>query len=203
MRLSKVMYGSTCADMQVDVMGKCLRSIKHVVGPFSGLSLTATMDNSDMELSPHSRSNSSSSSSTPKPEKPLSDCERRRNAMERLNKQHIMIGGYKNYLDSTRHLKDETGVRNDMEKHLKETMEARDLLKRKNTKYNSDDFVFPSKTARPTTPTKVLEPVEVQNSYDNLDQDPETSVPETIDILAPSPPLPIFLKIKDNYIESN
>ncbi|GFS67811.1 transposable element Tcb1 transposase [Trichonephila clavipes] len=31
-RLSKVMYGSTCADMQVDVVGKCLSSIKHVVG---------------------------------------------------------------------------------------------------------------------------------------------------------------------------
>ncbi|GFV34061.1 transposable element Tcb2 transposase [Trichonephila clavipes] len=31
-RLSKVMYGSTCADMQVDVMGECLTSIKHVVG---------------------------------------------------------------------------------------------------------------------------------------------------------------------------
>ncbi|GFX01390.1 transposable element Tcb2 transposase [Trichonephila clavipes] len=30
-RLSKVMYGSTCADMQVDVMGECLSSIKHVV----------------------------------------------------------------------------------------------------------------------------------------------------------------------------
>ncbi|GFW85762.1 transposable element Tcb1 transposase [Trichonephila clavipes] len=29
--LSKVMYGSTCADMQVDVMGECLSSIKHVV----------------------------------------------------------------------------------------------------------------------------------------------------------------------------
>ncbi|GFU11938.1 hypothetical protein TNCV_1484051 [Trichonephila clavipes] len=26
------MYGSTCADMQVDVMGECMRSIKHVVG---------------------------------------------------------------------------------------------------------------------------------------------------------------------------
>ncbi|GFW55096.1 transposable element Tcb1 transposase [Trichonephila clavipes] len=26
------MYGSTYADMQVDVMGECLRSIKHVVG---------------------------------------------------------------------------------------------------------------------------------------------------------------------------
>ncbi|GFX54977.1 transposable element Tcb2 transposase [Trichonephila clavipes] len=31
-RLSKVMYGSTCADMQVDVMGECLSSKKHVVG---------------------------------------------------------------------------------------------------------------------------------------------------------------------------
>ncbi|GFT23751.1 transposable element Tcb2 transposase [Trichonephila clavipes] len=31
-RLSKVMYGSTGTDMQVDVMGECLSSIKHVVG---------------------------------------------------------------------------------------------------------------------------------------------------------------------------
>ncbi|GFW57786.1 uncharacterized protein TNCV_2927051 [Trichonephila clavipes] len=31
-RLGKVMYGSTRADMQVDVMGECLSSIKHVVG---------------------------------------------------------------------------------------------------------------------------------------------------------------------------
>ncbi|GFT74469.1 uncharacterized protein TNCV_539701 [Trichonephila clavipes] len=31
-RSSKVMYGSTCADMQVDVMGECLSRIKHVVG---------------------------------------------------------------------------------------------------------------------------------------------------------------------------
>ncbi|GFU31220.1 transposable element Tcb2 transposase [Trichonephila clavipes] len=34
--LSKVMYGSTCADMQVDVMEECLSSIKHVVGTTSG-----------------------------------------------------------------------------------------------------------------------------------------------------------------------
>ncbi|GFX87683.1 transposable element Tcb1 transposase [Trichonephila clavipes] len=34
--LSKGMYGSTCADMQVDVMGECLSSIKHVVGTTSG-----------------------------------------------------------------------------------------------------------------------------------------------------------------------
>ncbi|GFX75022.1 cytochrome P450 3A21 [Trichonephila clavipes] len=31
-RLSKVTYGSTCSDMQVDVMGDCLSSIKYVVG---------------------------------------------------------------------------------------------------------------------------------------------------------------------------
>ncbi|GFW63800.1 transposable element Tcb1 transposase [Trichonephila clavipes] len=30
------MYGSTCADMQVDVMGECLSSMKHVVGTTSG-----------------------------------------------------------------------------------------------------------------------------------------------------------------------
>ncbi|GFV19392.1 transposable element Tc1 transposase [Trichonephila clavipes] len=35
-RLSKVMYGSTCADMQVEVMGECPSSIKHVVGTTSG-----------------------------------------------------------------------------------------------------------------------------------------------------------------------
>ncbi|GFV21095.1 hypothetical protein TNCV_3480261 [Trichonephila clavipes] len=29
------MYGSTCADMQVDVMGECLCSVKHVVGTTS------------------------------------------------------------------------------------------------------------------------------------------------------------------------
>ncbi|GFW54174.1 transposable element Tcb1 transposase [Trichonephila clavipes] len=40
-RLSKVMYGSTCADMQVDVMGECLSSIKHVVGLEEGRSVTA------------------------------------------------------------------------------------------------------------------------------------------------------------------
>ncbi|GFT28326.1 transposable element Tc1 transposase [Trichonephila clavipes] len=39
-RLSKVMYGSTCADMQVDVMGECLSSIKHVVGLEEGRSVT-------------------------------------------------------------------------------------------------------------------------------------------------------------------
>ncbi|GFX56120.1 transposable element Tcb1 transposase [Trichonephila clavipes] len=40
-RLSKVMYGSTCADMQVDVMGECLSSTEHVVGLEEGRSVTS------------------------------------------------------------------------------------------------------------------------------------------------------------------
>ncbi|GFW74851.1 uncharacterized protein TNCV_5138301 [Trichonephila clavipes] len=40
-RLSNVMYGSTCADMQVDVMGERLSSIKHVVGLEEGHSVTS------------------------------------------------------------------------------------------------------------------------------------------------------------------
>ncbi|GFS64461.1 transposable element Tc1 transposase [Trichonephila clavipes] len=35
------MYGSTCADMQVDVMGECLSSIKHVVGLEEGRIVTS------------------------------------------------------------------------------------------------------------------------------------------------------------------
>ncbi|GFV01977.1 uncharacterized protein TNCV_4979251 [Trichonephila clavipes] len=149
------------------------------------------MSDSEMELSVNTRS------STPKPVQPLSDCERRRNAMERLKKQQIMMDGHQKYLAHTRYDKDETGIRSDIEKNLQETKAARDRLK-KNSKNNRDDFVFLSKTARPATLTPVLEPIEVQNSCENLDKDPEISVPITTDIPAHPPPLPIFLKIKKN-----
>ncbi|GFT94694.1 hypothetical protein TNCV_435001 [Trichonephila clavipes] len=36
--------------------------------------------------------------------------------------------------------------------------------KRKNVKNNADDFVFPNKTARPTTPTPVLTPISVNKT---------------------------------------
>ncbi|GFT11907.1 hypothetical protein TNCV_2319281, partial [Trichonephila clavipes] len=49
----------------------------------------------DMELSSNSQSNSSSRSSTPKPERSMTDCERRRSAMIRLHQQNTMIAGYK------------------------------------------------------------------------------------------------------------
>ncbi|GFU90692.1 uncharacterized protein TNCV_5139981 [Trichonephila clavipes] len=86
------------------------------------------MSDSEMDLSVNPRSNSSSRSSTPKPVQPLSDCERRRNAMERLKKQQIMIDGYQKYLASTRNPTDATGIHSDIEKNLQETIEARDRL---------------------------------------------------------------------------
>ncbi|GFX64778.1 hypothetical protein TNCV_4682531 [Trichonephila clavipes] len=39
-------------------------------------------------------------------------------------------------------------------------LDKKNPQKRKNTKNNTDDFIFPNKTARPTTP--VLEPVELK-----------------------------------------
>ncbi|GFW56741.1 hypothetical protein TNCV_4068211 [Trichonephila clavipes] len=73
--------------------------------------------------------------------------------------------------------------------------------KRKNSKNNSDDFVFPSKTAPPTTPTPVLQPIDVQNSFSNLEQDLETSQNQRTEIPLPKPPTPFFLNIKKNYRE--
>ncbi|GFW97280.1 hypothetical protein TNCV_4784941 [Trichonephila clavipes] len=111
-----------------------------------------------------------------------------------------MIEGYQKFLATFDKGKDEHGVYRQLQQSLKETIEARDSLKkRKNTKNNADDFVFPSKTARPTTPTPVLEPIAVQNSFVNLDQDPDTPVDNTAEIPTIKPPLPVFLKINNNY----
>ncbi|GFX31267.1 hypothetical protein TNCV_2060861 [Trichonephila clavipes] len=45
--------------------------------------------------------------------------------------------------------------------------------KRKNEKEDSEGFAFPKKTARPITPTKALEPLQTQNNFETLTQDPE------------------------------
>ncbi|GFW72020.1 uncharacterized protein TNCV_4789081 [Trichonephila clavipes] len=86
------------------------------------------MSDSEMELSVNTRSNISSRSSTPKPVQPLSDRERRRNAMERLKKQQMMIDGYQKYLACTRNHRNDTGIHSDLEKNLQETKETRDRL---------------------------------------------------------------------------
>ncbi|GFT25204.1 hypothetical protein TNCV_180831 [Trichonephila clavipes] len=83
------------------------------------------MDISDMELSSNSQSNSSSRSSTPKPETPMTDCERRRRAMIRLQQQNTMIEGYKQYLKRPTLEKGEDEIHREMDKNLKFTMAAR------------------------------------------------------------------------------
>ncbi|GFU89337.1 nucleic-acid-binding protein from transposon X-element [Trichonephila clavipes] len=71
--------------------------------------------------------------------------------------------------------------------------------KRKNVKNNADDFVFPSKIARPTTPTPVLTPIAVNNSFVNLEQDPDLPAENTAETPIIKPPQPIYLKITNNY----
>ncbi|GFW16030.1 hypothetical protein TNCV_2863631 [Trichonephila clavipes] len=56
------------------------------------------------------------------------------------------------------------------------------LRKRKNARNNEDDFVFPSKTARPITPTPVRQPISVQNSFVDLVQDPDLPTDNTVEI---------------------
>ncbi|GFV82535.1 uncharacterized protein TNCV_3983251 [Trichonephila clavipes] len=71
--------------------------------------------------------------------------------------------------------------------------------KRKNVKNNVDDFVFPNKTARPTTPTPVLQPIDVQNSFTDLVQDPDLPTDNSVEIPKIPPPLPVYLKVNNNY----
>ncbi|GFW95247.1 uncharacterized protein TNCV_314491 [Trichonephila clavipes] len=107
---------------------------------------------------------------------------------------------YQKFLATFNKGKDEHGVYRQLQESLKETIEARDSLKKEeNAKNNTDDFVFPSKTARPTTPTPVLQPIAVQNSFVNLDQGPEIPADNAEEILTIKPPLPVFLKINNNY----
>ncbi|GFX67207.1 HTH_Tnp_Tc3_2 domain-containing protein [Trichonephila clavipes] len=65
------MYGSTCADMQVDVMGECLSSIKHVVG--SSELLTATFHDFGDNLKLQERSIRGFSSGRPRGTTPADD----------------------------------------------------------------------------------------------------------------------------------
>ncbi|GFY45980.1 uncharacterized protein TNIN_259131 [Trichonephila inaurata madagascariensis] len=188
-----------------------------------------------MDLTPskteHSFRSSSSNSSrcgTPKPAEPTSDCEKRRKAILRLEQQNVLIDGYKKFLYQERNSKDEAGIRKQLEKNLRETIEDKSKLvselrtippcldlncpdhttltpktkvtdndiemtvcndidkkssqKRKNSKGNSDDFVFPSKTARPITPTPVLKAIVINNSFENLEQDPEIAQTKMLEI---------------------
>ncbi|GFX63453.1 hypothetical protein TNCV_622521 [Trichonephila clavipes] len=66
-------------------------------------------------------------------------------------------------------------------------MTRRNRKKRKNKKQDSEGFAFPTKSARPTTPTPVLEPIPTQNNFENLNQEPEQMIDSTQDNNSPIP----------------
>ncbi|GFT23772.1 uncharacterized protein TNCV_3512191 [Trichonephila clavipes] len=160
------------------------------------------MDNSDMELSPNSRSNSSSRSSTPKPEKPITDCERRRNAMERLKNQQTMITGYKKYLDGTKYMKDEAGIRKQMENYLKETIEARDqLVSELRTKPPCLIFNCPDHTTledKNSVPKTITENSKINDNERNLPR--KEKIPKATRMTLSFPVKPLALPHQRKYL---
>ncbi|GFS60338.1 uncharacterized protein TNIN_232371 [Trichonephila inaurata madagascariensis] len=190
------------------------------------------------DKSTSSRSSTPIRTGMPKPAtQPISDCERRRISITRLERQNILIDGYKKFLIAERNNSNSTGIAEDIEMNLQETIQARDKLvselrtlppcldvncpdhstlkskdndnlndsdndiemispnvnskksslKRKNSKGSSDGFVFPSKSARPITPTPVLNPIVTSNSFDYLEQDAEIAQ-------AKSPEIPEYIE---------
>ncbi|GFW96308.1 hypothetical protein TNCV_572791 [Trichonephila clavipes] len=75
--------------------------------------------------------------------------------------------------------------------------------KRKSEKEDSEGFAFPKKTARPTTPTKVLEPLQTKNNFESLTPDPDPIIKMATENIAskPTAPHPITLKVSKNYRE--
>ncbi|GFW38612.1 hypothetical protein TNCV_3879811 [Trichonephila clavipes] len=73
--------------------------------------------------------------------------------------------------------------------------------KRRNQLDSEGFFVFPTKSARPTTPTPVLEPIPTQNNFENLEKEPEPMIDSSQENVSPiiKPPYPITLKTDKNY----
>ncbi|GFY39986.1 uncharacterized protein TNIN_98821 [Trichonephila inaurata madagascariensis] len=76
-----------------------------------------------------SRFSTSSRCGTPKPAEPITDCEKRRLAIERLERQNVLTEGYKRFLCQEKNCNgDKTEVYKNLQESLIETLEARDNL---------------------------------------------------------------------------
>ncbi|GFY60980.1 uncharacterized protein TNIN_238351 [Trichonephila inaurata madagascariensis] len=78
-----------------------------------------------------SRSTTSSRCGTPKPAEPITitDCKKRRLAVERIERQNVLIEGYKRFLCQEKNCNgDKTQVYKSLQEALIETLEARDNL---------------------------------------------------------------------------
>ncbi|GFX63430.1 hypothetical protein TNCV_3620331 [Trichonephila clavipes] len=89
-----------------------------------------------------------------------------------------------------------------LESQLSNTKSKKQSQKRKTDKEDLEGFAFPKKTARPISPTKVLEPLQTQNNFETLTQVPEPVINLTKgkDIPKPRAPNPITLKGKSEFV---
>ncbi|GFW72063.1 uncharacterized protein TNCV_4789511 [Trichonephila clavipes] len=139
-----------------------------------------------------SRSSISSLSGNSTPSSTLSNCERRRRAMATIEALDKNITMHQNLIQD----ESKKGYLGDDNPLLKNAETLKEIK-------NNLGFAFSTKSARPTTPTPVLEPIPTQNNFENLSQEPEPTIESNQENNTPiiKPPYPITLKTAKNYRE--
>ncbi|GFW38605.1 hypothetical protein TNCV_3879741 [Trichonephila clavipes] len=145
-----------------------------------------------------SRSSISSRSGNSTQSPTISNCERRRKLLADIELTDQTIAVYQQIVHCTDHTiisKENDSTPDNLKPNDKKSQ------KRKSIKQDSEGFVFPTKSARPTTPTPVLEPIPTQNNFENLEKEPEPMIDSSQENVSPiiKPPYPITLKTDKNY----
>ncbi|GFW38600.1 hypothetical protein TNCV_3879691 [Trichonephila clavipes] len=137
-----------------------------------------------------SRSSISSRSGNSTPSPTISNCERRRKLLADIELTDQTIAVYQQIVRPH-------DIHDPIVKGLAKAKRRRSTC----IKQDSEGFVFPTKSARPTTPTPVLEPIPTQNNFENLEQEPEPMIDSIQENVSPiiKPPYPITLKTDKNY----
>ncbi|GFU02936.1 transposable element Tc3 transposase [Trichonephila clavipes] len=132
---------------------------------------------------------------------PLSDCERRRLMIKTIEALDLEILSHQKMIEINRNFGDKTMIP-DIELLIKKRQEEKDFKKHKTDKEDSEGFAFPKKTARPISPTKVFKPLQTQNNFETLTQDPEpvNNLTNEKDTPKPRAPKPITLKCNSRIV---
>ncbi|GFU95952.1 uncharacterized protein TNCV_253031 [Trichonephila clavipes] len=241
-RLSKVMYGSTCADMQIDVMGECLSSIKHVVSVrsvfcqspcYQRLKLKGRIATEKMLLKTFHDLKSTFHTSNPslmettnaaatEHQMKLDALVSERDSLpecltfncQYCNKSNpttpVVVNAPIKNKNSHTNKKAKTAKNenktpdnvNNKTSNNDNSKSKKKFKKRKLKKDSVEDFVFPSKTARPASPSN-SEPVATANSFTDLVEDQkqvlEDKEAKLAEVPNPRPLQPIHLKITKKF----